>query len=521
MSAADQRRVTTIKIRVHDGARIDWTVADNVGSPMWDPEEMSLSEPRRQTISLLADLLRSSTDIKITATDLEKTLDKEGQNLYSRLLLIMGHELFDLLFVGQLRSYLFDALRQLRDARLDRLRIELTFTGNQEEWLAGLPWEYTRTPPGDKAFNPRGVFLSHLAELILSRRLNMESFRPLSSDQWPVPVLLVCSSPPGGTDEGLEPVDAYGVLENLEKLAERGVVRLETLIEPPRPAYPGPAYKVVVTHEAFQRKVLEFRPVVIHFIGHGHCANGTGELAFAHPDGTVDWVDDEHFERDVSKSRRLSLVFLQACKSALPDPYVSFSGVARAVAASGVPAVVGIQYQITQAAANTFAEAFYDGIFDEEPVSNAVQAARNTIAEMTNDDHLAFGLPVLYLSNDDILAHPPTHPPTEASAIGRTARVDRRDQAGKTLVCPRPRCSAELAGPTQKFCQNCGLRLICPEPGCGERYVDPVNDKYCRNCQAPVRQLPYMDDALDVVAKVSDSDVARAALTVLRGPGPA
>ncbi len=519
MSQANPRRVTTIKIRVHNGDRIDWTVADNAGSAIRDPEEMRLSERRLQTIRLLADLLRSSTDIKITATDLEKTLDKEGGNLYRRLLVVVGHELFDLLFVGQLRSYVFDALRALRDARLDRLRIELTFTGSYQEWLAGLPWEYTRTPPGDPAFNPRGVFLSHLAELILSRRLNMVGLRPLSSDQWPVPVLLVCSSPPGGADEGLEPVDAYGVLEKLEELAERGVIRLEMLIEPPRPAHPDPAYEAAVTHEAFQRKVFKFQPVVIHFIGHGHCANGTGELAFAHPDGTVHWVNDEHFERDVNMSKKLTLVFLQACKSALPDPYVSFSGVARAVAASGVPAVVGIQYQITQAAANTFAEAFYHSIFDENPISYAVQAARSKIAAMTDDDHLAFGLPVLYLSNDDILAHAPTEAPAEPSGSMRASRLVRDGQAGKTVACPR--CSAELTDLEQKFCQECGLRLICPEPDCGKRYVDPVHDKYCRNCQAPVRQLPYMDDALDVVAQVPDSDVARATLTVLRGPGAA
>lgn len=513
MSPADRREVTTIRIRVHDGARIYWTLPDDPGSPMWDPEDMSLREPRRQTIGLLADLLRYSTDIKITATDLEKTLDEEGEKLYSRLLLVMGHELFDLLFVGQLRGYVFGALNQLRDGKLDRLRIELTFTGNHEDWLASLPWEYTRTPPGDMAFNPKGVFLSERAELILSRRLNMESFRPISSDQWPVPVLLVCSSPSGGANEGLEPVDAYGVREKLEKLEERGVVRLETLIESPLPAHPGPTDKTVVTHEAFQRKVLEFQPVIVHFIGHGHCSNGTGELAFANPDGTVCWVDDEHFERDVSKSRRLTLVFLQACKSALPDPYVSFSGVARTVAASGVPAVVGIQYQITQAAANTFAEAFYDGIFDENLVSYAVQAARNTIAGMTDDHHRPFGLPVLYLSDDGILAHAPT----EVPASMRAARVGRRDQGGKTFVCPR--CFAELIGPKQKFCQTCALRLICPEPGCEERYVDPIHDKFCRNCQAPVRQPPYTDDTLDVVAKVPDSDVARATLTMLRGPG--
>ena len=512
MSTADRRRVTTIGIRVSDGGRIDWMLTDDAGPSLRDPEKMELSERRRQTVDLLAGLLQYSTDIELTAIDLERTRDKAGEKLYRSLLLVVGHELFNLLFVGQLRDCVFDALKQLRDGKLDRLRIELTFTGNNEEWLASLPWEYARTPPEGRVF-PKGVFLSERAELILSRRLNMKSFRPLGSDQWPVPVLLVCSSPPLGANEGLEPVYAYRVREKLEQLEKSGVVHLETLIESPFPAHPGPADTAVVTREAFQLKVLESQPVLVHFIGHGRCSNGTGELAFANPDGTVQWVDDDQFQRDVNKSRSLALVFLQACKSALPDPYVSFSGVARAVAASGVPAVVGIQYRITAGAANTFAGAFYDGIF-KNSVSSAVQAARRTMAEMTDDDHLAFGLPVLYLSGDGTLAHAPTEMPASQRAV----RLDRPDQAGKTFICLR--CSAELTGPKQKVCQHCGLRLICPEPGCEERYVDPINDKFCRNCQAPVRrQPPYPDDALDVVARLPDSDVARATLTVLRGPG--
>ncbi|MGZ4250162.1 MAG: CHAT domain-containing protein [Solirubrobacteraceae bacterium] len=516
MSHADRRGVTTIEIRVEHCARIDWTLTDDAGSHIWGHEDMSLSVRRRATVNLLADLLRYSTDIKITATDLEKTLDKKGENLYSNLLLVVGHELFGLLFIGKLRDYVFRALRELRDGELNRLRIVLSFTGNSEDWLASLPWEYTRTTPGDTAFNPKGVFLSERAELVLSRRLNMDSFRPLGGDQWPVRVLLVCSSPPRSADEGLEPVEAYGVRDKLEALAQRGVVLLETLIEPPPPTHPGPTDEAVVTREAFQGKVSEFHPVVVHFIGHGRCSNGTGELAFANPDGTVNWVDDVRFERDLSKSQSLRLVFLQACKSALPDPYVSFSGVARTVAASGVPAVVGMQYRITQKAANTFAEAFYEGIVDEDPVSYAVQAARNTTAEMPDDDHLAFGLPVLYLSEDNVLAHAPA----EVPASMRATRLDRGDQVGETYVCPR--CSTELAGPRQRFCQNCGLLLICPEPGCQERYADPINDKFCPNCQAPVRcQPPYADDALDVVAKVPDSHAARATLTLLRGQGGA
>lgn len=425
MSTADRQEVATIEIRV-DGTHIDWRCVGDADLQMVvGGEDMSLSARRRQTIDLLVGLLRYSTDIERTATDLEKTFDKEGEQLYRRLLLVVGPELFDLLFVGKLRAYVFQALAQLRDAQLDRLRITLCFMGSNEDWLASLPWEYTRTTPGDTAFDPRGVFFSERPGLILSRRLNMHSFRRLGSDQWPVRVLLVRSSPPGRAAEGLvEGVRAYRIREKLVELAQRGVVDLDTLIEPDAPAHPGPTEGAIVTREAFQRKVVEFQPTVVHFIGHGHYSNGAGELAFAHRDGTVDWVVDERFARDMSKSRSLTLVFLQACESALPDPYVSFSGVARTIAACGVPAVVGMPYQITAAAADESAEAFYEGICNENTVSHAVQAAHNTIVDMTGEAHLAFGLPVLYLHGDNVLAHAPPEPP----ASTRAARVDRGDQ---------------------------------------------------------------------------------------------
>ena len=100
----------------------------------------------------------------------------------------------------------------------------------------------------------------------------------------------------------------------------------------------------------------------------------------------------------------MKLAFLQACETAsaaAPDPYVSFSGVARQLAALGLPAVIAMQYRIKAELATAFADAFYDALITEnKPVDMAVEAGRQAIGDVHDDrDRLAFGLPVVYLSD--------------------------------------------------------------------------------------------------------------------------
>jgi hypothetical protein len=511
-------RITTIDIRV-DGSAIIWSLSDwRAGPESKEPLQMSLGPRRKENIALLAGLLHDSTDVEQKATDLEKTVDREGAALYEKLLNVLGHELFDLLFIGDLRAAVGDALNDLIDDEIKRFRIKLCFTGSDAEWLARLPWEYARTPPGDKAFNPKGVFLSHIAELVLSRRLERAHFRGLRIKEWPVKVLLVCSSPPEAGEDELERVEAVRVVETLEELASRNLVRLEKLIEPEPPAPRGDEYRPRVTWREFSRAVARFQPVIVHFIGHGHCSDGAGELAFADEiSGEPDWVTDDEFARVADTSKPLRLVFLQACKSSLPDPYVSFSGVARTLAASGIPAVIGMQYRVTSSAANAFAAAFYDALLNRAlPISFAVQAARQELAAERGADRRAHGLPVLYLAQDAVLRPPPA---AESPGPDGPTTVDRRDDPRTAIRCPR--CDVELEGLEQNVCQRCGLRLRCAEEDCGRRLVDPVNDRFCRNCTAEVRQVPFSPDAVDQVATVAHGGAtpARAALAVLRGPG--
>ncbi len=495
----DDNGISTLDINV-EGSVIQWSL----DSEAQTAGHLHLPERRRQMIDLLVSLLEQSTDVERAATDLEKTPGRNGQKMiYGDLLEVVGHELFDLLFPwgSHLRTKVFERLTWLADGEISRLRVKLCL---RDDWLARLPWEYARTPP-EEQFDNDGQFLSQMAELLLSRRLAV-GHRDLGTTL-PVPVLLVCSSPP--SDDTLLPVDAAPVLEKLEELQRAGYVTLESLVEDPRPERPTPGWEPRVTGSAFQRAIRDLQPQIVHFVGHGRCYSGAGELAFSDGNGRANWVCDKDIKRWLSGSKQLKLVFLQACESALPDPYVSFSGVARTLAAARVPAIIGMQYRVRSSTANAFAREFYDALLHRTlPISSAVQAGRQKLDEESRGR--SFGLPVLYLGTDSSFLVPQTRPrPAHMVAI------DRHDSAN---VQDCPRCRTQLEQGT-RVCTRCRLWLCCPNPTCRAPYADPIHNVFCGQCGEPLTQAPFAEDEVAGAPAEIDAGPARGALSLLRGTG--
>jgi len=498
-------QTVTLDIHVTKEGQIHWLVSTPSQDPVARaPAHVHLSERRKQMIALLVDLLQQSTDVERVETDLEKTLGRSGDRfIYNDLLMVTGHELFDLLFTSgsDLRGEVIKQLARLQDGAIRRLRVKLCF---DDAWLASLPWEYTRTPPEEKELDLNGVFLSQMAELLLSRRVDVTN-RDLTSST-PIRVLLVCSSPP--YEDGIEPVDAAPVIAKLKALQRARLVTLESLVEAPKPPRPRPDWRPEVTRATFQAAIKRLKPHIVHFVGHGRCFNGAGQLVFSTENGREDWVSAEEFKRLINAANPPKLVFLQACESALPDPYVSFSGVARTLAAARVPAIIGMQYRVRSSTASAFACEFYNALLVRSlPISSAVQAGRQEIA-----DGRGFGLPVLYLSTDTgfLVPQAPLGPT-------RMVAIDRHDGPA-TQDCPR--CGISLDHGT-KVCRRCRLRLVCPNPACGDAYKDPIDDGFCSGCGDPLTQAPFaQDDVAAVTLAEVDDAPKRGALSLLRGtPG--
>jgi tetratricopeptide (TPR) repeat protein len=287
-----------------------------------------------------------------------------------------GERLFNAVFGGEvgvgLRRSLDEASRQ--GAGL-RLRLRLT----EVPELADLPWEFLY----NSALNR---FLVLSVETPLVRYLDLpERIQPLAVKP-PLRVLAMISSPSDYPKLDVEQEwtklrDALGDLE------QRSLVVLERLEE--------------TTLAALQRKLRQAEYHIFHFIGHG----GFDEQA---QDGVLVLEDEAKRGRQVSGQylgtllhdhRPLRLVILNACEGARTSRTDPFAGTAQSLVQQGIPAVIAMQFAITDEAAITFAHEFYCAVADGYPVDAALAESRKAISVQGND--IEWGTPVLYMRAPD------------------------------------------------------------------------------------------------------------------------
>src|SRR5205085_1701191 len=83
------------------------------------------------------------------------------------------------------------------------------------------------------------------------------------------------------------------------------------------------------------------------------------------------------------------------CEGARCSRTDPFAGIAQTVIQQGIPAVVAMQFEITDGAAITFAREFYGALAAAHPVDSAVAQARKAIFGQEND--VEWATPVLYM----------------------------------------------------------------------------------------------------------------------------
>jgi hypothetical protein len=453
-----------------------------------DPCEALLRDgPAKETIRLLVALQRWLGDslaeqqmpdeqLKLLNTDLSQLPQILGQNLYAAL------------FPDKVDRVINDTLGGLQEAE-DLLRIQLQFSGEDSE-LASWPWEYLFVPPGkDHQFG--GQFLATVAQLVLSRRLelNTRHLPRLLTDER-VKVLLVCAAP---IKSG---VIYQTVLAKAEALSDSQAIELIPLVDIPALEAPLNA-DPKVRWESFVDLVKLHEPHVIHFIGHGKLDHRQGKLAFVDRSGGPDWRGGNEFATAITASKKLKLVFLQACESAMPDPHSPMSDVARLCAQANVPAVVAMQAKIENAVAGEFACSFYDSLAQGRPVDYAVAQGRRAILQKLKQRPTAFGVPVLYLRSFDGLM-PPPKPPEKERAHGAGAA------SGPTTQRYCPCCWTAAFAKDQVLCSECYAPLACGK--CGRFFDTQRADKKalrrCIWCGEPIA-IPLERSGGDGIAKES------------------
>ena len=137
---------------------------------------------------------------------------------------------------------------------------------------------------------------------------------------------------------------------------------------------------------------------IFHFIGHSRfdAERGEGVLVLAGEHGGSHPLAASDLGLLLGEHRSLRLAVLNSCESARASSADVFSSTAAVLTRRGIPAVVAMQYDISDQAAIAFARGLYTAVAGRFPVDQAVTRARRNI-KLARRDTLEWATPVLYL----------------------------------------------------------------------------------------------------------------------------
>jgi hypothetical protein len=152
---------------------------------------------------------------------------------------------------------------------------------------------------------------------------------------------------------------------------------------------------------ALRAKLHELPFHILHFMGHGGFAaeRGVGALFFEGEDGEQAALPGSVLGELLRDFTSLRLVFLNACdtaRSSRHDGLDPFAGVAAALVMAGLPAVVAMQFQISDGAAIAFSQAFYERLSVGDAVDAATVEGRMAI-RLRDAGSLEWATPVLFM----------------------------------------------------------------------------------------------------------------------------
>lgn len=142
---------------------------------------------------------------------------------------------------------------------------------------------------------------------------------------------------------------------------------------------------------------------IFHFIGHGEFdqRRDEGRIFLADEQGKSQAISATQLNRLLAFQRgTLRLALLNACEGARGGKFDVLSSTAATLVLGGLPAVLAMQYAITDTAALEFARTFYGALADNLPVDAAVADARNAI-NLQDEYSLEWGTPVLFMRTAD------------------------------------------------------------------------------------------------------------------------
>jgi|GEM_PF-2342153 len=308
---------------------------------------------------------------------LSQTLIKRRE-VDANLLMEIGQELYEWIFPSNIHTHFHqtEAIARAQGAKL-RLRLRI-----EADSIASLPLEFLYRSDG-------GYFFAANPNTVLSRYLNLPlpPYR-VRRRAGPLHLLAIIADPIDQTRLNPDEWEAL-MKEALNSLLDSGQMTLKIVKN--------------ATRKEIRNALMERKPDIIQFVGHGIYHEGKGYLALVDDKTGGTWLlDDARFANlYLGFDDHLGLISLATCESATTDSPQSFLGVAPQLVQRGIPAVVAMQYSVSVDTAKIFLGDFYVSIAAGKPVDWAVQWARNAISQEFGLDNREFVTPVLYMRAKD------------------------------------------------------------------------------------------------------------------------
>jgi hypothetical protein len=302
-----------------------------------------------------------------------------------------------------------ECLNSLTDGQ--RLRIRLTL-GHYA--LSDLPWEYAyilppNTPDTQKDLNgflvrnKRISLVRHPA--IGKKEINMEPV-----DRKAIRMVVITASPKND--------DNYSELR-----LDNEYTNIQTSLKDMPPGIPSvvPELHPDATRDALQ-EALMLPAHIFHFAGHGdfkgdfggctESISGQGYIIVINSVGKGEIMSAADLAGFLCGSR-VRLAILTACKTGATDQMNAWTGVAPALIQAGIPAVVGMQFEIDDDNAIAFGSKFYLALARGLSIDAAVTEGR--LAIRTDNNERDWGVPVLYLQSSKGVLFPKIDSTTAAN----------------------------------------------------------------------------------------------------------
>ncbi len=404
----------------------------------------------KRVIMEMVSLPFTPTEIELLRTKVESEASKttdfrdEPANEAEHMLRVRGIEIFNSLFPPRILKEFRHQYMLARDAQ-QGLRVRVCFR-EEDQHLGAYPIEAMYWAERDASIRQH---LALFGGLTIVRSLG-ESVRKPKPIQPPLRVFVVVASP-----KDLTRVDSTSELSHLQQALKLPGIQGFTLN--------GRASLKNLIDTAVARQ-----PHILHFIGHGHFdqEGRKGFILLEDRDGRSERISGEILHGELSGVPSLRLVTLNACLGNVGDGGALFSAVGTSIASIGIPAVVAMQYKITNIAATEFSRHFYGQLALGRPVDEAMSSTRRHL-RWKFPGSPEWATPVLYLSTadgdlfglklpaDELLAHAKEHLRGASWETARTIAMLLREQHShdQSILC-KADALAKMADDCERFMEQ-------------------------------------------------------------------